>query len=105
MDYGFVRDTTTVKDDTISLSASNDGFNCYLLIVDEYSHHLWIFLFATKFPPIKTVATFLNHHGNKTGINRVQTNQGGELAKSTAFCQCTLDAGYTLETTIARASF
>ena len=105
MDYGFVRGSTTFKNETGPLITSKEGFNCYLLIVDEFSRHLWIFLFANKSPPVKTVTTFLDHFGNKCGLRRARTDQGGELAKSAAFRKCIDDAGYTLETTGAGASF
>ena len=66
---------------------------------------MWIFLFPNKSPPIATVMAFLANHGIKSGIRRVRTNQGGELAKNIAFRKCIQDAGYTLESTGAGASF
>ena len=59
MDYGFVQGDKTTTDANDSLITSNEGYNCYLLIADKYSRHLWIFLFANKTPPIDTV-----HHSS-----------------------------------------
>ncbi len=85
MDYGFVRGASAVKNENGSLITSNDGYNCYLLIADEFSRHLWIFLFADKKPPITTGASFLSKHGLKHGLRRVRTDQGGKLAGSALF--------------------
>ena len=51
VDYGFVRGKTAFKKEDGPLLTSKDGYNCYLLIVDEYSRHMWVFLFANKSPP------------------------------------------------------
>jgi len=64
-----------------------------------------VFLFANKSPPIKTITIFLSTHNHKSGLRRMQTDQEGELAKSTAFCCYVLDAGYTLKITGAGKSF
>jgi len=58
-----------------------------------------------KNPPIKTIINFLSTHRRKSGLRRMRTDQGGELAKSTAFRRCILNTGYTLEITGAGASF
>jgi len=105
MDYGLVRDKQTTKIENGPLITSHDGYNCCLLIVDEYSHHLWIFFFAGKSPPIATVTSFLSNHGTIPGLCRVRTDQGSELAKSIEFRKCIQKAGYTLKTTGAGASF
>ena len=105
MDYGFVRGKKVIKSEDGPLVTSKEGFNCYLLIADEFSRHLWIFLFSNKEPPIATVTAFLSTHGLKSGLRRVRTDQGGELAGSTKFKKCIADAGYILETTGAGASF
>ena len=52
MDYGFVRGKSVTKGEDGPLISSKDGYICYLLIADEYSRHLWVFLFAGKNPPI-----------------------------------------------------
>ena len=105
MDFGFVCGDTVTKSKDSPLLTSNEGYNCYLLIADEYSRYLWVFLFASKAPPIETVKSFLNTHGLKHGLRRVQTNQGGELAKSAKFRDMIQQSGYTLEPTAAGASF
>ena len=99
MDYTFVQEATTVEGNTGKLTTSKDGFNYYLLVINKFSCHLWVFLFATKPPSMKTVTIFLTHHGNKTGTQCIQTDQGGKLDKTITFCKCVLNAGYTLETT------
>ena len=105
MDYGFVRGKQTTKNENGPLVTSCDGYNCYLLIVNEYSQHLWIFLFSNNSPPITTVTSFLSNHNTISGLRRVRTDQGGELAKSIEFRKCIHKAGYTLDTTGAGASF
>ena len=80
IDYSFVRCAHTTKSEDGTLITSKEGYNCYLSIADEFSRHLWIFLFANKKPPIATVSSFLDTQGNKKGLQRVQTDQGGELA-------------------------
>ena len=105
MDYGFVRGKEVIKNEDGPLITSKEGYNCYLLVADEHSRHLWIFLFANKEPPVDTITNFLSTHGLKSGLRRVRTDQGGELAGSTAFKKCIANSGYILETTGAGASF
>ena len=105
MDYGFVRGNDTVKNKEGPLITSNDGYNCYLMIIDEFSRYMWLFLFADKSPPIDTIKNFLDTNGLKDGLRQVRTDQGGELSRSTKFRKTILDAGYTLERTGAGASF
>ena len=50
IDYGFVRGKSVTKTEYGPLVTSKEGYNCYLLIVDEYSRNLWIFIFANN-PP------------------------------------------------------
>ena len=68
MDFGFVRGKTVTRNKDGPLLTSNEGYNCYLLIADEYSRYLWAFLFASKAPPIDTVSLFLKTHGLKSGL-------------------------------------
>ena len=105
MDYGFVRGETVTKAEDGPLLTSNEGYNCYLLIVDEYSRYMWVFLFASKSPPIETVKTFLATHGLKHGLRRVRTDLGGELARSAKFREMIQKSGYILEPTALGASF
>ena len=105
MDYGFVRGNDTIKNEHGPLITSKNGYNCYLMIVDEYSRYMWLFLFSDKTPPIVTTKSFLNTHSLKDRLRHIRTDQGGELIKSTEFRQKNLNAGYTLERTGAGASF
>ena len=71
MDFGFVQGATVYKKKDGPLLTSKDGYSCYLLGADEYSRHLWIFLYASKAPPITNVCSFLSTHGLLPGIRRV----------------------------------
>ena len=76
-----------------------DGFTSYLLVVDEASRYAWVFLTATKEPPLDIVSEFLQHHGHEDG-GCIRTDQGGELACSVAFQDLFLrNFHYTLEPT------
>ena len=103
MDFGFMRASTSdysrrdrAKDRVVF---SYDGFSSYLLIVDEASRYVWVFLTASKSPPIDIVEEFLTQHGHEDG-GCIRTDQGGELARSLAFQDMLLrDFHYTLEPT------
>jgi hypothetical protein len=78
---------------------SYDGFTSYLLIFDEASRYVWVFLTATKEPPLDIILEFLLHHGHDDG-GCIRTDQGGELARSVAFQDLLLRKyHYTLEPT------
>lgn len=85
MDYGFVRGKTTFKNEEGQLLTSKDGFNCYLLVAEEYTCYMLIFLFADKSPHMKTIKICLYIHGLAKGMRRIRSDQGGELAKSIEF--------------------
>jgi hypothetical protein len=53
-------------------------------VVDEASQYVWVFLTKSKEPPLDIVDKFLDRFGLKDG-GLVQTDQGGKLARSTAF--------------------
>ena len=63
MDFGFLRASTedyarpNEKNDRVV--ESFDRYNSYLLIVDEVSRHVWIFLCKSKVPPVEIVSLFL----------------------------------------------
>ena len=103
MDFGFMRASTSdysrrdrAKDRVVF---SYDGFSSYLLIVDEASRYVWVFLTASKSPPIDIVKEFLTQHGHEDG-GCIQTDQGGKLAWSSVFQDMLLrDFHYTLEPT------
>ena len=71
LDYGFMR--ASAKDygkrsaETDRVVTCFDGFEAYLLIVDECSRHVWVMLFKTKEPPIDEVRDFLRTFGHKDG--------------------------------------
>ena len=103
MDFGFMRASTfnylapDVTQDRIV--QSYDGFSSYLAIVDEVSKFVWIFLCKTKEPPTDMVSTFLTRFGHKEG-GQLRTDQGGELARSTAFSSTMLQKhNYVVEPT------
>ncbi len=89
MDFAFMRASSVnytkskVKEDRIV--ASFDGFNSHLIIVDEASSFVWVFLLKSKEPPTTLVVDFLKMYGHKGG-GLVRTDQGGELARSDEFC-------------------
>ncbi len=58
---------------------SFDGFTSYLLIVDEASCHMWVFLTSTKDPPSDLIEKFLIRFGHPDG-GLIRTDQGRELA-------------------------
>jgi len=103
MDYGFMRASTSdyrqrdKSKDRVVLSY--DGYSSYLLIVDEASRFVWVFLTNSKSPPIDILQEFLRQHGHEEG-GCIRTDQGGELARSAAFQDTLLcDFHYTLEPT------
>jgi hypothetical protein len=84
---------------------SREGYVAYLLIVDGSSRKIWVYPTKTKKPPITTVDIFLQRFGLKDGTQRyIQTDQGGELAKSEAFRNVITKNGYVLESTGPDAS-
>jgi hypothetical protein len=85
MDFGFMRASTSQyvrpnkKDDRVVLSY--DGFSSYLLVVDEASRYIWVFLTNTNEPPLDLIDTFLTRYRHAHG-GPIRTDQGGELARS-----------------------
>ena len=69
---------------------SFDGFDAYLIITDKVSRFAWVFLTVGKEPPLDIVWSFLSRFGHPNG-GYIQTNQGGELARSDAFRQLVAD--------------
>jgi len=105
MDYGFAHNKETTKQEYGLLLTSKDGFNYYLLIENDYSHHLCVFLFADKKPSITTVIKFLRPRGVKSKLKWVRTDQGGGLDGSATFRSCILEADFTLDPTGDGSSF
>jgi len=88
MDFGFMRVSTSdytqpdAKRDHVVQSF--DGFNSYLLIVNEASHVVWILLCKSKDPPIDEASTFLSEFGLRSG-GLIRYDRGGELARLDVF--------------------
>jgi hypothetical protein len=87
INYGFMRALLSnyshpdkTKDRVV---LSYDGFLSYLLIVDEATRYIWCFLAKTKEPPTNLLDAFFTRFGHKLG-GSVRTDQGGELARSSA---------------------
>jgi hypothetical protein len=91
-DYGFMRASSVnysrPSKETDRVVKSFDGYNCYLLIVDEVSRFVWVFLCSSK-EPLIDMSDFLRVHGHAKG-GLIRTDQGGELARSIAFRQAML---------------
>ena len=87
-DFGFLRASTDdyarPSDDEDRIVQSFDGFNSYLLLVDDVSSHVWVFLCKSKEPPTDTVSQFLAVFGLEGG-GVLRCDQGGELARSHSF--------------------
>ena len=103
MDFGFLRASSsdmtqhgTKGGDRVVYS--HDGYTSYLLIVDEASRYIWVFLTSTKSPPINIVHEFLVTHGLPDG-GFIRTDQGGELAGSSAFLNVCGENHYKSEPT------
>jgi hypothetical protein len=86
MDFGFIRasaaDLSQPKSSDDRVVESFDGFNSYLLIVDEVSKYSWIFLTKSKEPPVELTQLFMKEFANADG-GKIRVDQGGELARST----------------------
>ncbi len=83
MDFGFMRasssDYTKPNKTLDRVVDSWDGFSSYLLIVDEASRYIWVFLTKSKEPPLEIIDTFLDRFGHRNG-GSIRSDQGGELA-------------------------
>jgi hypothetical protein len=58
---------------------SYDGYSSYLMIVDEATRYIWLFLTSSKDPPINIIKEFFHHHGHESCV---RIDQGGKLARS-----------------------
>ncbi len=82
---------------------SYNGYSSYLLVADEALRFAWVFLTASKEPPIDIVRAFLAQHGHSNG-GCIRTNQGSKLAQSTTFRDLLLcEFNYILEPTGANS--
>ena len=103
MDFGFLRASTPDFQQPSTKGGdrvvhSHDGYSSYLLIVDEASRFIWVFLTSTKNPPLNIIKEFLSTHGLPDG-GFIRTDQGGELAGSNAFLDLCGGSHYKSEPT------
>jgi hypothetical protein len=88
MDVGFMRalssDYSRPNKKHDRVIDSWDGYSSYLLVVDEASRYIWVFLTKSKEPPLDIIDTFLDRFGHVNG-GSVRSDQGGELARSFTF--------------------
>ncbi len=83
MEFGFMRASTSQlghpnkTQDWVVLSF--DNFTLYLLTINKALRHVWVFLTASKDPPIDIVKAFLTRFGHADG-GSIWTDQDGELA-------------------------
>jgi hypothetical protein len=93
MDFGFMWSSRSdyYRPDKRSdrVFASWDGYSSYLLIVDEASRFIWVFLTKSKDPPIDIIDKFLQKFGHTDG-GSICTDQGGELAGLSALSDMVL---------------
>ena len=101
MDFGFVRGSDYRTENTDGrIITSRNGYNAYLSIIDVHTRFQWIYLTASKDPPLAFVEQFLDRYGLQQGQQRnIRTDQGGELWKSNKFRTLVLLKGYLLEPT------
>ncbi len=105
MDFGFIRASSidysqpNVTSDRIV--KSYNGYNSYLLIVDDKSTMSWVFPTKSKSPPIELVHLFLGTFGRDCSLGGfIRCDQGGELPRSPAFIHMALtEFGYKIEPT------
>ena len=87
MDFGFIRSSTEdykrPNKATDRVIISYDGYSSHLIIVDGASRRIWVFLTASKDPPIDILRAFMPRFGLQKGL--VRTDLGGELARCHAF--------------------
>jgi hypothetical protein len=101
MDFGFLRASTTdfsrpdkSRDRVVT---SFDGYNAYLVIVDEYTKYVWVYLCVSKDPPIALIELHLDQFGTR-GIH-IRCDQGGELAGCHDFITAMAARGHIVEPT------
>jgi hypothetical protein len=103
MDFGFIR--TSMSDyrhphpGVDRVDECFKGFTSYLIIVDEASWYVWVFLRKSKEPLTDLVLNFLALHGLPSG-GIIWTDLGGKLAPSGPFWSSLLNtAQYIVEPT------
>ncbi len=80
MDFGYMRasssDYTKPNKKVDRVVDSWDGYSSYLLIVDEASRFIWVFLTKSKEPLLDIIDTFLDRFGHRNG-GSIRSDQGG----------------------------
>eukprot|EP00804_Cyclotella_cryptica_P017245 CCRYP_016804-RA/>CCRYP_016804-RA protein AED:0.21 eAED:0.21 QI:0/0/0/1/1/1/3/0/813 len=102
MDFGFLRSSTfdysqpdRTRDRVVE---SFDGYNSYLLIVDEFTKYIWVFLCISKDPPIDLINMHLDQFGSAAG-GSIRCDQGRELAGCDDFVTAMAKRQYFVEPT------
>ena len=103
MDFGFVQ--VKLDEHNNKLVRSRQGFGSYLLIVDEYTRFIWVFPTKSKSPPFDIIDQFLTQYKRSSGMRRVRTDLGKELARSKLVRATIAKHGYILEQTAPNSSF
>lgn len=102
MNFGFLRasnfDYTRPDKSKDRVIQSLDGYNSYLLIVDEYTQHIWVFLCKSKEPPLDLVNLHMDIFGSRLG-GSIRCDQGGKLARSHNFVNQMTLRNYSVEPT------
>jgi hypothetical protein len=103
MDFSFMRssrlDYSCPDKQMDRVIQSWEGCSLYLLIVDEASHYIWVFLTNSKDPPLDIIDQFLWKFGHKDG-GSIRTDQGSELAGLSALADMVLqNHSYLFEST------
>jgi hypothetical protein len=74
MDFGFMRASQfdysrpDKKEDRVVTSF--DGYNAYLIVVDEFTKMAWVYLCVSKEPPLELINMHLDQFGSSTGYIR-----------------------------------
>ena len=103
MDFGYMRASTSnytqpnkAKDRVVYYW---DKYSSYLLVVNEATRYIWVFLTKSKDPPLDIVDAFLKRFAHDHGSS-IRTDQGGKLAESFALSNLLLRKyGYVVEPT------
>ncbi len=71
IDFGFMRSSTSdyacPNKATDRVVLSYNGYNSYLLIIDEALRYAWVFLMRSKDPPLDIIRAFFAIHGHQNG--------------------------------------
>ncbi len=102
MDFGFLRasnfDYSRPDKSTDRVITSFDGYSSYLIVVDEFTKFIWVFLCKTKEPPLTLLHLFFDLFGSTAG-GSLRCDQGGELARSHDFVHQMILRKYSVEPT------